>query len=225
MKRLLLSLLLVLFSWTLYAAETTIAAAPAGPSPKGYVTLDEDYGIFPENRIGNSLYLKKKKIFTRQDLAIRDILNINDGLLYLGYDNQEEPQMGWFGPTGAEIKKLEGGFFSFKYGGKKKLLRINAKGKIQDLLPRSSTPGNLLFNGKDKAVFTHITAGETIEVEGKAKYIYTYKLHIVRNSAPKVQHLRGEYHSYDPKLNYLWIGPDELEVRFGEGEVRKLSIR
>ena len=227
MKKIIVFLILCLstagFSATgLFAIETPKTEEPVHKAP--IQDLGESYSIFPENQVGNSLYLKRKKIFTRQDLNLRAILVTKEGLVHLGLDEQSQPAMGWYGKATGVVTTLKGGFFQLKVGKKKKLLRVGPKGNIHDLLPKSNTPGGLIFNGKDKAAFSHIAAGEAIEEGGKTKYLYTFRVHIVSEGKEKVRTLPKKYTSYNYNLDYSWVKPNVLEIKYGEGEVDKLKL-
>ena len=223
-KRLTLVVCLLLLALPL-AAETQPATEQQDLIPKGIVELEKDYMIFPEGKIGNSLYHKKKRIFSRQDLVIRDIFDAKEGLIYLAYNVTEEPNMGWIGPEGVTLEAIEDGFYLFERESKRKIFRVDPKGKIQNLLPRSNTPDNLVSNGKNKAVFSHITAGEAVEVEGRSRYLYTFKIHIVRKNAERIETLPTKYHSYDSKLKYTWVQPNLLKIRHGDGEVAEINVK
>lgn len=202
--------------------------APAGDAAAASASvqeLDKGYSLFPVARLGNSLYLKKKRIFTRQDLVIRAILPFNDGVIYYGVDAQEQPVMGWLGKEGITIAPLEGGFFQLTNGTKRSLLRLTTGGKIQDLLPKASTPGNLVIGPDGKAAFSHIQEGQQIEEEGKVKYLYTFRVHIVRKDQERIETLPDKFITTAVKLRYEWADPRKLEVWQDDGQKQAISVR
>ncbi len=205
-------------------AESAPADNDAAPS-SSIQELDKGYSIFPMARLGNSLYLKKKRIFTKQDLVIRAILPFNEGVIYYGVDAQEQPQMGWLGKEGIAIAPLEGGFYQLTNGTKRTLLRLAPGGKIQDLLPKSSTPGNLVLSPDGKAAFSHIQEGQQIDEGGKVKYLYTFRVHIVRKDQEKIESLPDKFVTTGSKLRYEWADAKKLEVWQDDGQKQAISVR
>ena len=222
MKNLIIFFFLCITATGLIAKENPETDTPELKAP--IQDLGEDYAIFPENKAGNSLYLKGKKIFTRQDLTLRAILVTKEGLVHMGLGEESQPVMGWYGKTEGKVTDLKDGFFQLSVANKKKLLRVGPKGGIQDLLPKSNTPGGIAYNGQDKAAFSHIAAGETIEEEGKTKYLYTFRIHIVSKDKVKVRTLPKRYTSFNYSLEYHWVKPNVLEIKHGDGEVDQLKL-
>ncbi|MDX2471777.1 MAG: hypothetical protein QNL04_14500 [SAR324 cluster bacterium] len=222
MKNFIIFFILCVTATGLIAKENPETETPILKAP--IQDLGENYSIFPENKAGNSLYLKRKKIFTRQDLNLRAILVTKEGLVHMGLNEQSQPVMGWYGKTVGKVTNLKDGFFQLAVGNKKKLLRVGKEGTIQDLLPKSNTPGGLVYNGQNKAAFSHIASGEAVEEGGKTKYLYTFRVHIVSKDQKNIRTLPKRYTSYNFNLDYSWIKPNVLEIKYGDGEVDQLKL-
>lgn len=203
-----------------------LAQAPVENLPeKGLVTLYEDYQIFPANRLGNSLYFKKKRIFSRQELIVRDIYKLDEGAIIYATSATKDRELELYGPEDASMTKLDGGFYALKIGSEKKLVRIYKDDTIQDLLPKSRTPDGLVVNEKGDAVFSHITSSEMLENDGKKSYVYGYKIHFVFKDEKRVTHNSTVYKSTDLPLQIKWVNDTQVELQVFEGEPVRINAR
>lgn len=209
------------------AAQAPAEATEAQVKPP-IVELDQEYQIFPAERLGNSLYRNEERVFSRQGLAIRGILEIEQGLLVHGTNETSERKLELIPNEEVDVKleELEGGLFHLKVkGGRSKLYRVLDNGQIQDLLPRSNTAGNYVFNGKDKGAFTHIVGGKQIEKDGRTLYQYSFRLHVVEQGTEDVNHLNRVVVDYSPNLNLRWIRENQLQYTDGNGQVGRVTVR
>jgi len=229
MRVLFITLLFSLFLSLPLVAQEKTEPAPADAAPKPNLTeLKGDYQIFPAGRMGNSLYHKKKRIFTRQELSVRAILSLKQGLVVYGVNQDGKDQLALVSDDDkVKLEPLSGGFYKLTAkGGVTKILRVFEQETIQDLLPRSNTAGNFVFNGEDKGAFTHITGGEQIETpEGKLRYQYSFKLHVVKADKEKITNLAMVVTAYSPRLSLRWSKKNQLQFTNGEGKIERVNIR
>ncbi|NQU65975.1 MAG: hypothetical protein HQ517_17075 [SAR324 cluster bacterium] len=220
---LLFVLSLITYSQAVSQSETT-SESPANSILK----LNEVFQIFPNKKLGNTIYLNKKKLISREDLTLIDILEAPEGYVYLGQDETENSVLGYTGSQDAKFIGLKGGFYQLSIGknGKKKIYWTNEKNRIIDLLPRRNTATGLVFNDVDMAVFYHIAKGETIETEeGKERYQYTFNLHSISMQTFEVKHLPLAIKDFSLKLHLEWINGDTIKYTLSNGKVETVTIK
>ncbi len=190
--------------------------------------LSDRFQIFPGNKLGNTIYLNRKKLISREDLTLVDILEAPEGHIYHGQDETGTSVLGYVGNQNAEFIQLEGGFYHLILGknGKKKIYWINGKDHIEDVLPRRNTATGLVFNNLDKAVFYHIAKGESIETdEGRERYQYTFNLHSVNTQTHKIRHLPDTIKDFSLRLRLEWINEDTIKYTLSDGQNGTVTIR
>lgn len=211
----------------LSAAETNPAEESTSPAD-GIIRLQEHFKIFPDNKPGNSIYYDNKKLLSRDDLIMIDIVEAPEGFIYHGLDESGSSILGYTGNPEVKFIPLQGGFYQLITGrnAKKKLYWINGDQKIEDLLPKRNTGTGLIFNGVDKAVFYHIAKGETIELEdGKERYQYTFRIHIANTQTRKVRHLPITVKDFYLKLRLEWMDENTIRYTLGNGQIETVAIR
>lgn len=187
----------------------------------GILELRGEYKIFPYNKPGNTVYYKEKKLISKENISIQDIIEVAEGIVYLGIDEAGEMVLSFAGDPEVEFELLEGGFYRLKdrKNGLSKLFRVDLNGQIKDLLPKSKTASGLAYNGKNKAAFFHIAKGELIEFEdGRSRYQYTFRIHIVRAGSSIIRTLQEPVKDFSIKLSLRWKNPNTLHVVLGNGE-------
>ncbi len=193
----------------------------------GIKEIKPGFQVFPDGKMGNTLYADKKKLVTREDLILRDVVEAPEGYVYYGVNELDEGVLGYTGSETTEFSEIEGGFFTLVTAeGKRRLYRINPNNKIQDLLPRSNTASGLVYNNADKAAFFHITKGETIETDdGRQRYQYTFKIHIVKDGVDKVTHLPETVSDFRSRLRMKWINRDTLQYTLSNDQKETIVIK
>jgi len=204
-------------SSAIYAEE--LKATP--PQKNGVQELRGNFKIFPYNKLGNTIYRDNKKLISKEHLAIQDVLEVADGIVYLGFDEGGESDLAFSGDPDVDFKSLDGGFYHLrdKKNGLSKLFRVDLNGQIKDLLPKSKTASGLAYNGKNKAAFFHIAKGELVEFEdGRSRYQYTFRIHIVRTGSSIVRTLPEAVNDFSIKLDLRWENSNTLHVLLGNGK-------
>ncbi len=220
-------LLLILMSVSISGAETLPDEGSVTPAD-GILKLNNQFSIFPDNKLGNSVYLNKKRLVSRDDLTMVDIVQAPDGYIYHGLDENGSSVLGFSGNEDAKFIQLPGGFYYLvtDKNSKKKIYWISGNRKIEDLLPRRNTGSGLVFNGSDKAVFYHIAKGETIETEeGKERYQYTFKIHIANTETRSVRHLPLSVTDFSLRLRLEWTDENTIKYTLSNGQAETVSIQ
>ncbi len=192
----------------------------------GIKEIGSGFQVFPDGKPGNTLYQNGKKIVSHQDLTLHFATEAPDGFVYFGTDEADEPVLGFAGNDDATFNALDGGYYELiANDGKRKLYRLSGDSSIQNLLPKSNTASGLVYNQIDKAAFYHITKGETIEAEdGKLKYQYTFRIHVVKDGDSKVVHLPETVSDFKPKLRLNWIDQNTLQFTLSNNQKETIII-
>ena len=193
----------------------------------GIKEIKPGFQVFPDGKMGNTLYANKKKLVTREDLILRDVVEAPEGYVYYGVNELDEGVLGYAGSETTEFTTLEGGFYALVTAeGKRRLYRLNSKNEIQDLLPRSNTASGLVYNNVNKAAFFHITKGETIEADdGRQRYQYTFKIHIVKEGIDTVTHLPETVSDFRSRLRMKWINRNTLQYTLSNDQKETIVIK
>jgi len=211
-----------------FTAAIAQTSAKGTRSVDGILSIDDHFQIFPENQPGNTIYLNKKRLVSRDDLTLVDIVEGPDGYIYHGLDETGHSVLGYTGNRDAKFIQLKGGFYQLitDSNNKKKIYWINGNRKIEDLLPKRNTGTGLVFNDVDKAAFYHIAKGETIETdEGKERYQYTFRLHVVDTKTRQLRHLPIIVKDFSLKLRLEWMDENTLKYTLSNGQIETVAIR
>ena len=204
-------------SFVIYAEEPKAEQ----PHKNGVQELRGDFQIFPYNKLGNTVYRDSKKLISKENLSIQDVFEVGEGIVYMGLDEEGESLLAFTGDPDVEFISIDGGFYHLKdkKNGLSKLFKVDLNGQIKDLLPKSKTASGLAYNGKNKAAFFHIAKGELIEFEdGRSRYQYSFRIHIVRTGSSVVRTLPETVDDFSIKLKLQWENTNTLHVVLGNGE-------
>ncbi|MBU2512087.1 hypothetical protein KJ966_12170 [bacterium] len=192
----------------------------------GIKELKNGFQVFPEGKLGNTLYKDKNKLISRDDLVLHDIVEAPEGHIYYGTNELNEPVLGFVGNTKVQFVPLEGGFYQLQTeSGLKRIFRLNPQNEIQNVLPNSNTASGLVYNGENKAAFFHITKGETIETEDEGpKFQYTFRIHVVKDGDDKIIHLPETVSDFKSKLKLIWIDRNTLQYTLSNNQKETIVI-
>jgi len=219
--KIIISLILFLFYGNIFAQE-----ADQPELNEGLVTIRNDYQIFPIGKKGNSIYLNKKRLLTRPNLILKDIIQVFEGHVVYGISEAGEHELEYIGNSKVRFIKMATGYYQIiGKKRKKKIIRVNPVDQIQILLPRSNTASGLVFNGENKAAFFHIYRGDTIESDdGKLNYQYTFKIHIIRSTDDDITTLDETVSDFSPRLKLKWLKPNLLQYQLSNGTEKDFRI-
>ena len=194
------------------------------------------YQIYPENRIGNGIYLAKKLLDSHPQRVILNIVNIKDT------DNHVYIYRGFNGSLGLDIVKNNTGedvrfwqvdpeFYQYsnRTSGTRRVFRI-FEDKIIPLLPNLRT-GSGVTPSKTHAAFYHISNSKnvtSINQNGQktTKRVYTFRLHVIKRD---LEDLVSLYDLPIKDANYLlklnWKNEHSLIYKLSNGKEYTIDLR
>ncbi len=202
---------------------------------RGVVDL-RPYQIYPENRIGNGLYLEKELLITHPKQMILEIepISMTRSHVYLyqnktadlGLDviNSKEDGDG-------RIMQIDPEFYQYtnRNLGIQRVFRI-FKGKIKSLLDNTRTGTGVSVSAKH-AVFYHITNSQNVNRINETGNTVTetqvsYRLHVVDRrqdgfaSIYKLQIKDGRY-----RLNLKWENDHTVSYKGSDGKMNMIDLK
>ena len=196
----------------------------------------EPYHIYPENRVGNGIYLEKKLLDSHPKRIILNIVNIKDT------ENHVYLYRGLNGVLGLDIVRNDKGedvrfwrvdpeFYQYsnRTSGTKRIFRI-FEDKIIPLLPNLRT-GSGVTTSSTHAVFYHISNSKNVTKFNQngqeiTNRIYTFRLHVIKRD------LGGTESLYDLRIqdaNYLlklvWENEHSVSYKLSNGEKNIIDLR
>ena len=194
------------------------------------------YQIYPENRIGNGIYLDKKLLDSHPQRVILNIVNIKNS------DNHIYLFRGLNGVLGMDIVKTNGDAdvrfwqvdqefyqYSDRTSGTRKVFRI-FQDQIVPLLPHLRT-GTGVATSPTHAVFYHISNSKNVTSINQNGHeitnrIYTFSLHLVKRDLAdivSISDLPIQDVSYTLKLD--WVNENSVSYKLSNGEKHIIDLR
>lgn len=188
--------------------------------------INDQYQIFPDLDLGNSLYKDQTLLFRNEKLALFDVHEVPDGFLYAGKDASGDLVIGYQGGPDTKFLSFKKGYYQLILErGISKLYRVS-NGKIQDLLPRYITANGMVVSEDGRGAFFHISKGEIIEdEEGLERYQYTFKIHIVEPESEQVINIPLPITDYRSRLKMHWSSEHKLEYSLSDGMTGQVNYR
>ena len=194
------------------------------------------YQIYPENRVGNGIYIEKKLLDSHPQRVIINIVNIKDT------DNHVYIYRGFSGALGLDIVKNNTGedvrfwqvdpeFYQYsnRTSGTRRVFRI-FEDKIIPLLPNLRT-GTGVAISQTHAIFYHISNSKnvtSINQNGQktTKRVYTFRLHVIKRD---LEDLVSLYDLPIKDANYLlklnWKNEHSLIYKLSNGKEYTIDLR
>ncbi len=201
---------------------------PTGNEYQG-VSYKGEYQIFPQGRIGNALYYKRKLVAMHDAQVIVDVLLIpNSNLfLYLLDDTQAnfEVQMSSLDPDEKpRLKRIDREFYRLQMpNGFSKFVQI-LNGKLNPIAFRINTVRGLELSEKS-ATFYHIAKRETSQLEdGQTKEVYTLKVHLLKRKQGKVLTFPIQITSQFFNIELEWQDADTISYSGRDLETQFIKI-
>lgn len=226
MKRRILLIALVLFFTCSNHSVWAQEFLDADGAHRGVVQVSKNYKVFPENRLGNSIYFKDEWLSSKKNYIMVDAISAFEGHVYHAKDKDGKDQLGYLGDEKNEFTRLFSGYYLLKSKPyRRKIYRIAPDGKVQDLLPRSKTATGLLSNGAGKAIFYHISKNlkETDE-SGEETLFHLFKLHLVDEKVQEIKTLEKVIKDSRWRLKLKWKNPDTLLLRKADGTEEEIPL-
>ena len=201
---------------------------------RGVINLSP-YQIFPENRMGNGIYLEKKLLDSHSQRVILKIVNIKsteshvylfrdqNGVLGLNIVKSESDR-------DARFWKIDPEFYQYSNNitGLKRIFRIFKK-NIQPILPNLRT-GAGVTTSATHAIFYHIsdskdvirlnTSGEEVKTR-----LYTFRLHVINRKlgySKNIINLLIQDVNY--RLKLVWEDVSSVSYKLSNGEKRTVDL-
>ena len=205
------------------------------PDHRGVIEFTP-FQIYPENRVGNGIYLEKKLLGSHPQRIILNIINIKDT------NNHVYLFRGLNGVLGLDIVKNDTGedvrfwqvdpeFYQYsnRTSGTRRVFRI-FENKIIPLLPNLRT-GTGIATSRNHAVFYHISNSKNVTSVNQngqetTNRVYTFRLHVIKRD------LKDAVSLYDLPIkdaNYLlklvWENEHSVSYRLSNGKKNIIDIR
>ena len=202
---------------------------PTGNKYQGVIHKG-DYQIFPQGRIGNALYYKRKQVAIHDSKIIVDVLLIPSSsfFLYLLDDTQAnfEIQMSSLDPNEKpRFKRIDHEFYRLQMpNGFSKFVQV-LKGKINPIAFHINTVRG--FELSEKAVtFYHIAKRETVELEnGQTKEMYTLKIHLIKREQGKILTFPTKVMSQFFNIELSWKDTNTISYSGRDLDLQSLNIQ
>lgn len=222
----------------LLLAAVLLAAPPAraaeqfqsGPNYRGIINFDP-YAVFPENRVGNAVYLNNVLLLTLDKETITDVLPLTgDGrFVYLAKDAEGKSHLGVHVlPTDGDprITPVAEDFYHVVLflGGVvyKKMYRV-IDGNLLDLLPSSKTADGAVA-GPGGVLFYHVATADKEQVDGQEKNVFGLALHLALFNDERLRNLNYLIKNSLPRLELKWEDDSRISYRLADGRTEVLSV-
>jgi hypothetical protein len=194
------------------------------------------YQIYPENRIGNGIYLDKKLLDTHPQRAILNITSIKntESYVYLFRD-----QNGVFGlgivkneaDGDARFWKVDPEFYQYTNSsfGIQRVFRIYQE-KIVPLLTNIRT-GSGVVTSANHAILYHITDSKDITRTTSSgqeitQRVYNFRLHLINRNFKKIQSLFNlQVQDVSYRLKLKWVNEYSVSYKLSNGKEETVDLR
>jgi len=217
--------------------QSTISSEsfPRDNTHRGIIEI-APYEIYPENRIGNGVYLKKELLDSNPDRMITTIVNIKNtkSSVYLYMNKSGNFGLGIIKNKDdgeARFWKVDKDFYQYsnRTTGMQRVFRI-FNNKIKPLLPNVRT-GRGISSSKTHVVFYHIINSEEMTIpneNGQAikQRIYTFRLHVVNRNLEKMESIFNliiKDTNYNLKL--FWENEFSVSYKLNSGNKNIVDLR
>ena len=199
---------------------------------RGILSLGK-FQIFPENRIGNALYLEHQQLISFPDRVIfiaREVQG-TDLVAYLYRNNSNEVLLDIYDPSDSIIfKQIDPELYEIWIPQlrARRLFRIY-QNDIVPLLPKAKTATGLTPSSSH-AAFYHISASEKVlseENEGPSNQrIYTFRIHIVNRQKAGYRTIpRFRIRNTAPSLKMEWLNQTTLQYQLSNGTIGSINVQ
>ena len=194
------------------------------------------YQIYPENRIGNGIYLDKKLLDTHPQRAILNITSIKntESYVYLFRD-----QNGVFGlgivkneaDVDARFWNVDPEFYQYTNSsfGIQRVFRIYQE-KIVPLLTNIRT-GSGVVTSANHAILYHITDSKDITRTTSSgqeitQRVYNFRLHLINRNFKKIQSLFNlQVQDVSYRLKLKWVNEYSVSYKLSNGKEETVDLR
>ena len=205
------------------------------PDHRGVIEF-APFQIYPENRVGNGIYLGKKLLDSHPQRVILNIVNIKDTdnhvYLYRGLNEMLGLDI-VKNDTGEDVRfwQIDPEFYQYsnRTSGTRRVFRI-FQDKIIPLLPNLRT-GTGVTVSQTHAVFYHISNSKNVTSFNQngqkiARRVYTFRLHVIKRDledAVSLYNLRIQDANYLLKL--VWENEYSVSYKLSNGKKHIIDLR
>ena len=194
------------------------------------------YQIYPENRIGNGIYLDKKLLDTHPQRAILNITSIKNtksyvylfrdqnGVLGLGIVKNEADGDARFWKVDPEFYQYTNSSFGIQ-----RVFRIYQE-KIVPLLTNIRT-GSGVVTSANHAILYHITDSKDITRTTSSgqeitQRVYNFRLHLINRNFKKIQSLFNlQVQDVSYRLKLKWVNEYSVSYKLSNGKEKTVDLR
>ena len=194
------------------------------------------YQIYPENRIGNGIYLDKKLLDTHPQRAILNITSIKNtksyvylfrdqnGVLGLGIVKNEADGDARFWKVDPEFYQYTNSSFGIQ-----RVFRIYQE-KIVPLLTNIRT-GSGVVTSANHAILYHITDSKDITRTTSSgqeitQRVYNFRLHLINRNFKKIQSLFNlQVQDVSYRLKLKWVNEYSVSYKLSNGKEKIIDLR
>lgn len=203
---------------------------PSSPNHRGIAPF-EPYLVFPENRLGNGVYLDNQLVFESRERTVVDVLALpaEGRFAFFALNPQGQGALDVFvkgNDAKPRIQELTPGFFhvvmvldGVVY---KKMYRI-IDNNVLDLLPSSKTADGPVA-GPEGVVFYHVATAIRETEDGQSKRGFGLKLHLALFEDERTRHLDYLITNQLPELRISWLDSTRIEIGLADGRTEVLSL-
>ena len=202
---------------------------------RGIINLSP-YQIYPENRLGNGIYLDKKLLDTHPDRTITNIVAIKstESSVYLYIDKKGGTGLGIVKNENdgeARFWKVDPEFYQYnnRSTGLQRIFRIFSN-KIKPLLSNVRT-GSGITTSTTHAVFYHIIDSKEVVISNEngeevTQRNYTFRLHVVNRKLENIESILNLFikdTNYNLKLT--WENDHSISYKLSNGDKKTVDLK
>ena len=194
------------------------------------------YQIYPENRIGNGIYLDKKLLDTHPQRAILNITSIKNtkSYVYLFRDQNGVLGLGIVkneADGDARFWKVDPEFYQYsnRNSGIQRVFRIYQE-KVVPLLTDFRT-GAGVATSSNHAILYHITESKDITRTNSSgqkitQRVYSFRLHLINRNFEKIQSLFNlQVQDVSYRLKLKWVNEYSVSYKLSNGKEETVDLR
>ena len=213
----------------------SLESSPRDKTHRGVVDISQ-YQIYPENRIGNGIYLEKKLLDTHPERTITNIVDIKKtkSSVYLYRNKNGDSGLGIIKNKEdgeARFWKVDTDFYQYsnRYTGLQRVFRI-FNNKIIPLLANVRTARGIA-SSPSHVVFYHIINSQEIPITNNIgqtikQRLYTFRLHLVNKDIEKIESINNliiKDTNYNLKLS--WENSFSVSYKLNSGKKQIVNLR
>ena len=194
------------------------------------------YQIYPENRLGNGIYLNKKLLDSHPQRVILNITKIKNTESYVYLFRSQNDVLGLDivkseADGDARFWKVDTEFYQYTNNtfGIQRVFRI-FNDKVIPLLSNLRT-GAGVKTSKDHAIFYHITGSKDVKIINSSgqelnQRAYTFRLHLVHRNREKIRSLKNiEIQDFSYNLKLEWVNEYSVSYNLSSGKKEIIDLR